>query len=68
VSARRSDGKIEIKARRLCHIMQKSMVFEPNFCLTFLKLEIDGNVEEIEINLHNLIVSKVSRVIFIKRK
>ena len=48
--------------------MQKSMVFEPNFCLTFLKLEIDGNVEEIEINLHNLIVSKVSRVIFIKRK
>jgi hypothetical protein len=34
--------------------MQKSMVFEPNFCLTFLKLEIDGNVEEIEINLHNI--------------
>ena len=34
--------------------MQKSMTFEPNFCLTFFKLEIDGNVEEIEINLQNL--------------
>jgi hypothetical protein len=34
--------------------MKKTMVFEPNFCLTFFKLEIDGNVEEIEINLHNL--------------
>jgi hypothetical protein len=35
-------------------IMQKSTVFESNFCLTFFKLEMDGNVEEIEINLHNL--------------
>ena len=36
--------------------MQKKYGFEPNFCLTFflIKLEMDGNVEEIEINLHNL--------------
>jgi hypothetical protein len=50
----RSDGKIEMKAMRFRHTMKKTMVFEPNFCLTFFKLEIDGNVEEIEINLHNL--------------
>jgi hypothetical protein len=34
--------------------MLKGIVFEPNFCFTFFKLEMDGNVEEIEINLHNL--------------
>jgi hypothetical protein len=34
--------------------MQKSMVLDPNFCLTFFKLEMDRNVDEIENNLHNL--------------
>jgi hypothetical protein len=58
-SQARSDGKVEMKPRRLFQIMQKvwfSWVWTKLlFDIFLLKLEMDeGNVEEIEINLHNL--------------
>jgi hypothetical protein len=43
-----------MKARRLCHIMQKKYGTKLLFDIFLIKLEMDGNVEEIEINLHNL--------------